>query len=61
VVNEDGSLAISSTRIFDGNTFAILGLLPITTTTMAISSDHQTLYLYDLSSSRLYLFDVSAF
>ena len=53
--------AISSSRIFDGNTFAILGLLPITTTTMAISSDYQTLYLYDLTSSRVYLFDVSAF
>jgi DNA-binding beta-propeller fold protein YncE len=59
--NEDGSLVVSTSRVFDGTTFAIIGLLPITTPTLAASPDFTTLYLYELTSSRIYLYDLSEY
>jgi hypothetical protein len=57
--NADGSLAIGSSSVFDGNDFSIRGLLPITTPVLAIASDYATVYLYDTGTSRIYLFDLS--
>jgi YVTN family beta-propeller protein len=54
-INNDGSLAVSSGHIFDGTTFAAKRITPLATSTMAMSADGTTLYLYDTTSSRIYL------
>jgi YVTN family beta-propeller protein len=56
LTNGDGSVAVGGTRIFDGTTFSTKKMLPLTTTVMAISHDDKTLYLYDGSTSRIYLY-----
>jgi YVTN family beta-propeller protein len=58
LTNEDGSIAVSDSEVYDATNFSIKGLLPITTTTMAISTDDATLYLYELATSRIYLFEI---
>ena len=42
--------------IFDGNTFAVKRATPLTTNIMALTPDDVTLYLYDTTSSRIYLY-----
>jgi YVTN family beta-propeller protein len=54
-INNDGSLAVSSGHIFDGTTFAAKRITPLSTSTMAMSADGTTLYLYDTTSSRIYV------
>jgi 6-phosphogluconolactonase (cycloisomerase 2 family) len=53
--NKDGSIAIGPSKIHDGTTFAAIKSLPVTTSVMAISPDDKTLYLYDTTSSRIYV------
>jgi DNA-binding beta-propeller fold protein YncE len=57
--NQDGTLAVGQSKIYNGTTFAILRPLPLTTTVSALSSDAKTLYLYDVKSSRIYIEDLS--
>ena len=59
VKKSDGSLAIGNKSVFDGSTFAIKGLLALSTTTMALGPDGTTLYLYDLNSSHILIQDLS--
>ncbi|HWA78254.1 MAG TPA: hypothetical protein VG937_38225 [Polyangiaceae bacterium] len=59
--NADGSLAIGNASIFDGNTFATLASLPVSTTVMATSADGATLYLYDIKTSKITLVDLSKY
>jgi YVTN family beta-propeller protein len=54
-INNDGSLAVSSGHIFDGTTFSAKRTTPLSTSTMAMSADGTTLYLYDTTSSRIYV------
>jgi YVTN family beta-propeller protein len=54
-INNDGSLAVGSGHIFDGTTFAVKRITPLSTSTMAMSADGTTLYLYDTTSSRIYV------
>jgi DNA-binding beta-propeller fold protein YncE len=54
-INNDGSLAVGSGHIFDGTTFAAKRITPLSTSTMAMSADGTTLYLYDTTSSRIYV------
>jgi 6-phosphogluconolactonase (cycloisomerase 2 family) len=56
VVNSDGSVAIGARSIYDGNTFAVKRATPLMTSIMAISPDDTTLYLYDTTSSRIYVY-----
>ena len=56
VVNGDGSVAIGARSIHDGNTFAVKRATPLMTNIMAISPDDTMLYLYDTTSSRIYLY-----
>lgn len=53
--NHDGSIAVGESKLFDGNTFAILGDLPVSSRIKVMSSDGQILYSYDTTSSRIYL------
>jgi hypothetical protein len=55
-VSSDGSLAVGARSIYDGNTFAVKRATPVMTSTMAISPDDTMLYLYDTTSSRIYLY-----
>ena len=55
-VTSDGSLAVGARSIYDGNTFAVKRATPVLTNTMAISPDDTMLYLYDTTSSRIYLY-----
>ncbi|HET6148856.1 MAG TPA: carboxypeptidase regulatory-like domain-containing protein [Polyangia bacterium] len=57
-VNHDGTVAIGPTKIFDGTTFSARKPLPLSTTVMALSADDKTLYLYDMMSSRIYLYSL---
>jgi DNA-binding beta-propeller fold protein YncE len=57
-VTHDGSIAVGSTRIFDGTTFSAKKSLPLTTTVLAISSDDKTVYLYDTMTSRIYVYQL---
>jgi DNA-binding beta-propeller fold protein YncE len=54
--NADGSVVVGQTKIHDGNTFAAKKMLPLSTSIMAMSPDGKTLYLYDMMSSRIYLY-----
>ena len=56
VASSDGSVAIGMSSIFDGNTFAVKRATPLTTNIMALTPDDTTLYLYDTTSSRIYLY-----
>ena len=56
VVSSDGSLAVGARSIYDGNTFAVKRATLLMTSTMAISPDDTMLYLYDTTSSRIYLY-----
>lgn len=58
--NLDGSLVVGDHHVFNGNTFSILRPLPVQTQTMAISANGQTLYLYDITTSRIYFYTLSA-
>jgi DNA-binding beta-propeller fold protein YncE len=58
VANDDGSVAVGKTNVFDGETFSILGALPVATDVMALSADDATLYLYDTNTSRIYIQDM---
>jgi len=53
MANEDGTIAIGNTNVFDGTTFQVRSALPVASTTMAISADYATLYLYELNTSRI--------
>jgi len=57
-INSDGSLAIGATHMFDGATFAATRMTPLSTSTMAVSPDDKTLYLYDSMSSHIYLYQL---
>jgi sugar lactone lactonase YvrE len=52
----DGSVVVGPTKIHDGTTFAAKKVLPLSTSVMAMSADGKTLYLYDMTSSRIYLY-----
>jgi DNA-binding beta-propeller fold protein YncE len=54
-VTSDGAIAVGAKNIHDGNTFAIIRALPVSTEIMAMSADETMLYLYDTMSSRIYL------
>jgi hypothetical protein len=54
--NRDGSVVIGAKAVYDGNTFAILHTLPLSTSIMALSPDDAVVYLYDTMSSRIYLY-----
>jgi hypothetical protein len=55
-INSDGSLAIGANHVFNGTTFAATRTTPISTSTMAVSPDDKTLYLYDTTTSRIYIY-----
>jgi len=57
-INSDGSLAIGAMHIFDGTTFAVTRMTPLATSTMAVSPDDKTLYLYDSMSSHIYVYQL---
>jgi hypothetical protein len=56
VANHDGTVAVGPTKIFDGTTFSARKPLPLSTTVMALGADDKTLYLYDMMTSRIYLY-----
>jgi DNA-binding beta-propeller fold protein YncE len=56
--NADGSIVVGPTKIHDGTTFAAKKALPLSTQIMAMSPDGKTLYLYDMVSSRVYLYSL---
>jgi DNA-binding beta-propeller fold protein YncE len=56
--NADGSVVVGPTKIHDGTTFAAKKMLPLSTSIMAMSADGKTLYLYDMVSSRVYLYSL---
>jgi hypothetical protein len=58
VASGDGSVAVSSMTIFNGTTFASMKRLPLSTPVMALSADGHTLYLYDTSTSRIYVYQI---
>ena len=57
-INSYGSLAIGAMHIFDGTTFAVTRMTPLATSTMAVSPDDKTLYLYDSMSSHIYVYQL---
>jgi DNA-binding beta-propeller fold protein YncE len=57
-INSDGSLAVGAMNIYDGTTFAVKRPTPLSTGTMAISADDATLYLYDTTSSNIYIWSL---
>ena len=58
-INSDGSLAIGASHIFDGTTFSAKRITPVSTSTMVVSPDDKTLYLYDTTTSRIYLWGLN--
>ena len=49
-------MAISAGHIFDGTTFSAKRMTPLSTSTMVVSPDDKTLYLYDGTTSRIYIY-----
>jgi DNA-binding beta-propeller fold protein YncE len=60
VSNKDGSVAVGAKNIYDGTTFSIKHPLPLSTSVMALSADDSTLYLYDDSSSTIYVYPMNS-
>lgn len=58
--NHDGSVAVGTRAIYDAEAFAILEPLAVTSTVVALSHDDRTLYLYELTSSRIHVIDIGA-
>ena len=58
-VNQDGTLAIGDSHVYDGTTFAALGTLPISGTLKKLAPDGHTLYTYDSGTNRIYVLDVN--
>lgn len=56
-INSNGSLVFGEEQYYDGNTFAIKGTLPAESTVMVMAPDDSVLYLYDITSSRIILFN----
>jgi hypothetical protein len=59
--NDDGSLVVGTTNVFDGDTFAVLGPLVVSTQVIAMTADATTVYLYDVNTSRIYVQDLTEF
>jgi DNA-binding beta-propeller fold protein YncE len=57
--NEDGSLAVGNTNVFDGNTFTVREALPVATTVMAMAPDDSHVYLYDVNTSRIHIHELA--
>lgn len=55
-ITSDGSFAIGEEQYFSGNTFAILGFLPVSTRTMVAHPTEDLIYLFDSQNSRIILF-----
>jgi DNA-binding beta-propeller fold protein YncE len=51
----DGALATGVANIHDGNTFSVIGPLPVKTEIQALATDDSVVYLYDTTSSRIYI------
>jgi hypothetical protein len=56
LANTDGTVAVGATKIHNGTTFAVTKSLPLSTSIIALGSDERTVYLYDTTSSRIYLY-----
>ena len=59
-MNQDGTLAVGSSHVYDGTTFGALGTLPISGSIKKLAPDDHTLYTYDTGSNRIYVLDVTA-
>lgn len=57
--NEDGSLAIGTTNIFNGDTFAIVRPLAVASDVLALSKQAELVYLYDINRSTISVQDIS--
>jgi DNA-binding beta-propeller fold protein YncE len=55
LASQDGSIAVGSKSIHDGNLFSVIRALPVSTNIMALAPDDNTLYLYDTGTSRIYI------
>jgi fibronectin type 3 domain-containing protein len=53
-INPQGNRALGNTKVFNGDTFILLGSLAIETTVSAFHSDGTTAFLFDEDTNRLY-------
>lgn len=56
--NADGSIAIGSSNIWDANNFSIIQPLPLTSEIMVLGTNDHTLYIYDETSSKIYILSI---
>ena len=59
--NGDGSIAVGSTALFDGETFQRIGSLPVSSQISVVSPDDASLYLFHSGSSYLIKIDLTTF
>lgn len=53
--NEDGSIVVGESNVWNGNNFSIISNLPIQSTLMEMDFDNETVYIYDNSTSKIFL------
>lgn len=53
--NEDGSVAIGETKVWNGTDFSIISILPVESTLMLMDTDDETVMIYDNNTSKIYL------
>ncbi len=57
--NHDGSIAIGVENIWDAETFSIIKPLPITSSILRLDNDGNTIYIYDNSTSKIYIITIN--
>lgn len=53
--NANGSIVLGGEQYYDGNTFAILGTLPVSSTVIAADPNNDVFYIYDEENSNIVL------
>jgi hypothetical protein len=53
--NLDGTIAIGETKIWNADDFSIIRTLPIESEIMELDYDNETLYIYDINSSKIFI------
>ena len=51
----DGTIAIGESKIWNADDFSIISNLPLESEIMELDFDNETLYIYDINSSKIFI------
>jgi len=56
--NEDASIVIGETRIWDGNNYSVISPLPVHSTVIEVDDDNERVYVFDESSDKIFILEI---